>query len=86
MALILTTPDLTAQSHHHTIRQGAGGPKSVFGTARSRIIVNREARSAYFPMHACTHWMKFSVESPVRSAIVWPWPQTVSKSTWIPSL
>ena len=30
--------------------------------------------------------MKLSVEEPVRSAIVWPWPQTVSKSTCASSL
>lgn len=33
------------------------------------------------PMQLLTQLMKFSVEPPVRSAIVWPWPQTVSKST-----
>ena len=28
-----------------------------------------------------TQAMKFSVLEPVRSAMVWPWPQTVAKST-----
>jgi len=36
-----------------------------------------------FPSHfatACfTQAMKFAAGSPVRSAIVWPWPQTVAK-------
>lgn len=34
----------------------------------------------YF-IHSLTHSMKFVVESPVRSACVWPAPHTVSKST-----
>lgn len=36
---------------------------------------------AQAPRHSFTHAMKFVVLSPVRSAFVWPRPQTAAKST-----
>ena len=65
---------------------------TVTGTVTERIRCRVPGRGSaighpavraggHFPVTDSTQPMKFVVGSPVRSASVWPWAQTVAKST-----